>query len=68
MTADAVRAAYPGQVEEQPHKYVEGGKVLVVTPPGGGTARLVFEVNAAGIVTEWRLGLPPQVHYVEGCA
>jgi hypothetical protein len=69
MTADAIRAAYAGRIEEQPHKYVEGGKYLVVSPADPGTpARLVFEVDAAGIVTAWRLGLPPQVHYVEGCA
>ena len=68
MTADAVRAAYAGRIEEQPHKYVEGGKYLVVTPADAGATRLVFEVDAAGIVTAWRLGLPPQVHYVEGCA
>ncbi|MGH8029265.1 MAG: hypothetical protein ACREO3_04945 [Arenimonas sp.] len=68
MTADAVRAAYAGRIAEQPHKYVQGGKYLVVTPQDGGPARLVFEVDAAGIVTAWRLGLPPQVNYVEGCA
>jgi hypothetical protein len=68
MTADAIRAAYAGRIEEQPHKYVEGGKYLVVSPTDGGTARLVFEVDAAGIVTAWRLVLPPQVNYVEGCA
>ena len=69
MSADAVRAAYAGRIEEQPHKYVEGGKYLVVAPADlSVAARLVFEVDAAGIVTGWRLGLPPQVHYVEGCA
>jgi len=68
MTADAIRAAYAGRIEEQPHKYLEGGKYLVVSPADGGTARLVFEVDAAGNVTGWRLGLPPQVNQVEGCA
>ena len=68
MTADAVRATYAGRIEEQPHKYVAGGKYLIVAPDDGGPARLVFEVDAGGIVTGWRLGLPPQVHYVEGCA
>jgi len=68
MTAEAVRAAYGAGIEEQAHKYVEGGKYLVVAPAGGAATRLVFEVDPAGIVTSWRLGLPPQVHYVEGCA
>ena len=30
--------------------------------------RLVFEVDAAGKVTSWRVGLSPQVEYVEGCS
>jgi hypothetical protein len=67
MSLAALRAAYPN-AQEQPHKYVEGGKYLVVAPAGGGEARLVFEVDPAGSVTEWRIGVPPQVHYVEGCA
>jgi hypothetical protein len=29
---------------------------------------LVFETDAAGKVTEWRAGLPPQVGYIEGCS
>ena len=68
MDVAQVRALYPGRIQEQPHKYEEGGKVLVVTPEGGGATHLVFEVDAAGRVTQWRLGLPPQVDYVEGCA
>jgi hypothetical protein len=68
QSAADVQAAFPGQVSEQPHKYVEGGKVLVVAPADGGEARLVFEADAKGIVTSWRIGLEPQVHYVEGCS
>ena len=30
--------------------------------------RVIFETDAEGTVTEWRVGLPPQVDYVEGCA
>lgn len=62
-----VMAAFPGAVEEQPHKYVEGARNLVVTPADGSAARLVFEVNPEGVVTAWRIGVPPQIHYVEGC-
>ena len=42
--------------------------VLIVTPEYGEEARLVFEVDGEGRVIEWRIGLPPQVFYVEGCA
>ena len=63
-----VHAAFGDRVSVQPHKYVEGGQVLVVTPADGGEARLVFEADANGIITAWRIGLEPQVHYVEGCS
>jgi hypothetical protein len=66
-TAMDVMAAFPGAVEEQPHKYVQGARNLVVTPADGSAARLVFEVNPEGIVSAWHIGVPPQVHYVEGC-
>ena len=66
--ADKVLAAFAGRVEEMPHKYVEGGRYLVVSPEQGGDARLVFEVDADGKITEWRMGLLPQVLYVEGCS
>ena len=62
-----VMAAFPGAVEEQPHKYVQGARNLIVTPSDGSAARLVFEVNPEGVVSAWHIGVPPQVHYVEGC-
>lgn len=68
MSAAEIRARYAGRLEEAPHKYVEGGKYLSVAPEGGGPARLVFEADAAGRITSWRIGLPPQVHYLEGCS
>jgi hypothetical protein len=68
MSADAVLAAFPGQVESQPHKYVEGGKVFIVAPESGGDARLMFEIDATGHITQWRMGVQPQVSYVEGCS
>lgn len=65
MAIDAVRALYPA-VRVQPHKYVPGGRVLRV-PLQGGTV-LVLETGADGRVSAWRVGLPPQVDYVEGCS
>ncbi len=67
MDADAISALYPGVIERRPHKYVEDGEYLrIVAPSGDGV--LVFATDAAGQVTEWRIGLPPQVDYVEGCS
>lgn len=67
MSADEIRKLYPG-AEEQPHKYVEGGRNLRIRDGSGGSGVLVFETDAAGEVTSWRVGVPPQVDYVEGCS
>lgn len=66
MTEADVLAKFPGRVEQQPHKYTEG-KYLVVSPEKGGETRLVFETDEKGVITQWRIGLQPAVHYVEGC-
>ncbi len=66
MGADEIKALYPGRVEEQPHKYSDG-KYLRIKEPAGSNA-LVFETDAGGKVTDWRVGVPPQVDYVEGCS
>lgn len=66
MTEADVLAKFPGRVEQQPHKYTDG-KYLVVPPEGGGEPRLVFETDEKGVITQWRIGVPPAVHYVEGC-
>ncbi|WDS35584.1 lectin [Pseudoxanthomonas sp.] len=66
MTEAELRALYGAKLQAIPHKYVEGGKYLSVEAAGG--AKLVFETDADGKVTSWRVGLPPQIDYVEGCA
>ncbi|MFT3807145.1 hypothetical protein [Arenimonas sp.] len=66
MTEADVLAKFPGRVEQQPHKYTDG-KYLVVSPEGGGESRLVFETDEKGVIERWRIGVPPAVHYVEGC-
>jgi len=65
MTVAEIEALYPGRIEERPHKYVEGARYLRVT--GSGDALLLFEADAQGRITSWRVGLAPQVDYVEGC-
>ena len=67
-SADEVLKTYAGHVEAMPHKYVEGAQYLVVTPPQGGDKRLLFETDAQGKVIAWRIGVMPQVMYVEGCS
>lgn len=58
---------YP-DAEAQPHKYVDGGQYLRIRDPQGGAGVLLFETDAQGRVTRWRLGVPPQIDYVEGCS
>lgn len=67
MSADQIESLY-ADVKRQGHKYVEGGEYLRVADPEGGEGVLVFETEADGIVDEWRIGVPPQVDYVEGCS
>ena len=67
MTGDEVRALYP-KIEEQPHKYDPAGKVLRAVDPAGGQGVLVLELDKDGRVSAWRVGVPPQVDYVEGCS
>ena len=66
-TEERVVAAHAGRFERQPHKYVAGAAYLIVVPPDGGGARWIFETTPDGRVERWRIGIPPQVYYVEGC-
>ena len=66
MGADEIKSLYAGRIEEQPHKYTDG-KYLRIRDTAGSNA-LVFETDVAGVVTEWRVGVAPQVDYVEGCS
>jgi hypothetical protein len=68
MSIDEIDALYGGRVEQRPHKYDPHGKYLRVTDPAGGDGVLVFETDAQGRVDEWRVGVAPQVDYVEGCS
>ena len=58
---------YP-DIAEQKHKYVEGGLNLRGMDPKGGQGVVVFELDPTGKATAWRVGVPPQVDYVEGCS
>lgn len=59
---------YRDRHEIMPHKYIEGGHYLRVTGPDGSDSALVFELDTDGMATEWRIGVPPPVDYVEGCS
>jgi hypothetical protein len=70
MTKGEIAKRYAGRVEERPHKYTDG-QYLRITDLAGGAGVLVFETDGnddAATVTEWRVGLAPEIDYVEGCS
>ena len=68
MSVEELQKLYNNALQSAPHKYVEGGQYLSVAASGVAPSKLVFEADAAGKVTAWRVGLAPQVDYVEGCS
>ncbi len=67
MDEAQIRTLYGARVQAQPHKYVTGAKYLRIAALQG-DSMLVFVTDEQGKVTSWRMGVPPQVDYVEGCA
>jgi hypothetical protein len=68
MSVDELQKLYGGALKASPHKYTEGGQYLAIDAGDVAPTKLVFEADAAGKVTSWRVGLSPQVEYVEGCS
>ncbi len=68
MSVEELQKLYGGALKGAPHKYTQGGQYLSMDAGDVAPTRLVFEVDAAGNVTSWRVGLSPQVEYVEGCS
>ncbi|WP_312771894.1 lectin [Pseudoxanthomonas mexicana] len=68
MSVEELQKLYGGALKGAPYKYTQGGQYLSMDAGDVAPTRLVFEVDAAGKVTSWRVGLSPQVEYVEGCS
>ena len=68
MSVDQIRQFYAGRLTETPHKYVKGGSYLRIKTNDESGSVLLFETDADGKVTAWRVGQAPQVDYVEGCS
>ena len=68
MSVEELQKLYGGALKASPHKYTQGGQYLSMDAGDVAPTRLVFEVDAAGKVTSWRVGLSTQVEYVEGCS
>lgn len=67
MSETQLQALYRNALHAAPHRFVDGGKYLSLDASGVAPSRLVFETDARGFVSEWRVGLRPQVDYTEGC-
>jgi hypothetical protein len=49
-----------------PHKYVAGGRYIIVTSPVDSMRRGIFETDGAKVL-RYRFGRRPEVDFVEGC-
>lgn len=68
MPVARIEQLYLGHVAVSPNKYDSKAKTLRVTPENAGGKVMVFETDASGHVTSWRIGVSPQIDYVEGCS
>ena len=67
MSEARLQALYNNALHALPHKYTDG-KYLSIAASGVAPTKLVFETDAQGVVTEWRVGRSPEVDFVEGCS
>lgn len=66
MSKTDVMALYAGKVKQWAYKYDAAASVFRVDGENG--AVLIFDIGADGKVKAWRVGVPPQIDYVEGCS
>lgn len=67
MDVKKIEKLYAGHLTVSPDKYDSAAKNLSVSSPQGEGAKLIFGTDASGVVKSWRIGVSPQVDYVEGC-
>ncbi|KWS06964.1 Serine/threonine protein kinase [Lysobacter capsici AZ78] len=67
MSIDEINKAYPGKVKQIPNPSFEGAAFLQVSPPDGKDTQLVFETDALGSVTNWRIGKRGAIEPDESC-
>ena len=67
MTLGELQLLYPERADLGPDKYDEQAQHLRVRPAQESAAIIDFALGADGKVDQWRVGLTPQVDYVEGC-
>ena len=68
MDAQKIEKLYSGQVHVSPGKYDPAERIMSVASLRAGSAKLIFATDASAVVKSWRIGVTPQVDYVEGCS
>lgn len=67
-TEDRIKSIYDGDLQIEPHKYIEGGHYMTVMGDSASAGRaIVFETDGKK-VTMFRAGRLPEVKWVEGCS
>ncbi|WP_158883279.1 lectin [Rhodanobacter sp. L36] len=65
MDVAQIRALYGSTLQVSPHKFREKAQILRTTNGKGSV--LIFETDADGKVSRWRMGIPPQIDNEDGC-
>ena len=67
-TEDKLKSIYDGDLQVEPHKYIEGGHYMTVMGDSASAGKaIVFETDGKR-VTAFRAGRLPEVKWVEGCS
>ncbi len=67
-TEDKIRSIYDGDIQVEPHKYIEGGHYMTVMGDSTSAGKaIVFETDGKR-VTAFRGGRLPEVKWIEGCS
>jgi hypothetical protein len=67
-TEDRLKTIYNGDLQVEPHKYIEGGHYMTVLGDSASAGKaIVFETDGKH-VTSFRAGRLPEVKWVEGCS
>jgi hypothetical protein len=67
-TEDRLKTIYNGDLQVEPHKYIDGGHYMTVLGDSASAGKaIVFETDGKH-VTSFRAGRLPEVKWVEGCS
>jgi hypothetical protein len=67
-TEDRLKSIYNGDLQVEPHKYLEGGHYMTVLGDSTSAGKaIVFETDGK-TVTSFRSGRLPEVKWIEGCS